>query len=154
MVGGFKQTKKAPAPKVLERKTGRKKPQISRLRKRVAVELRMSSAKEASALFACSKCFTRHPFEELSQGQQLCKVSTILLKIFWFMIFLENLAGVWKICKFCLQIHLRRTNCTNWQLCNGTNGSAETASFCKSTKSPHHKSLIIFLVFFFLAQED
>ncbi|KAL7639877.1 UNVERIFIED_CONTAM: hypothetical protein RMT77_009290 [Armadillidium vulgare] len=25
------------------------------------------------ALFACSKCFSRHPFEELSQGQQLCK---------------------------------------------------------------------------------
>ena len=42
----------------------------------------MSSVKEASALFACSKCFTRHPFEELSQGQQLCKVRTIILKIF------------------------------------------------------------------------
>nr|CAD7444024.1 unnamed protein product [Timema bartmani]CAD7458953.1 unnamed protein product [Timema tahoe] len=26
-----------------------------------------------SALFACSKCFSRHPFEELSAGQQLCK---------------------------------------------------------------------------------
>ncbi|XP_049793484.1 protein FAM76A isoform X1 [Schistocerca nitens] len=26
-----------------------------------------------SALFACSKCFSRHPFEELSVGQQLCK---------------------------------------------------------------------------------
>jgi len=26
-----------------------------------------------TALFACSKCFSRHPFEELSQGQQLCK---------------------------------------------------------------------------------
>ncbi|XP_043220469.1 protein FAM76A-like isoform X1 [Amphibalanus amphitrite] len=24
-------------------------------------------------LFACSRCFSRHPFEELSQGQQLCK---------------------------------------------------------------------------------
>jgi len=24
-------------------------------------------------LYACSKCFTRHPYEELSQGQQLCK---------------------------------------------------------------------------------
>ena len=31
------------------------------------------SGKE-SILYACSKCFTRHPFEELSQGQQLCKV--------------------------------------------------------------------------------
>jgi len=31
----------------------------------------MNASKEA--LFACSKCFTRHPFEELSQGQQLCK---------------------------------------------------------------------------------
>eukprot|EP00091_Calanus_sinicus_P012155 TRINITY_DN27637_c0_g1_i1.p2 TRINITY_DN27637_c0_g1~~TRINITY_DN27637_c0_g1_i1.p2 ORF type:complete len:108 (-),score=31.66 TRINITY_DN27637_c0_g1_i1:68-391(-) len=30
------------------------------------------SGKE-SKLYACSKCFTRHPFEELSQGQQLCK---------------------------------------------------------------------------------
>ncbi|KAL0266872.1 UNVERIFIED_CONTAM: hypothetical protein PYX00_009304 [Menopon gallinae] len=26
-----------------------------------------------NALFACSQCFTRHPFEELSPGQQLCK---------------------------------------------------------------------------------
>ncbi|XP_034104576.1 protein FAM76A isoform X1 [Drosophila sulfurigaster albostrigata] len=25
-------------------------------------------------LFACSKCFSRHPYEELSSGQQLCKV--------------------------------------------------------------------------------
>lgn len=29
----------------------------------------------APALFACSKCFSRHPFEDLSPGQQLCKVS-------------------------------------------------------------------------------
>lgn len=29
----------------------------------------------STALFACSKCFSRHPFDELSQGQQLCKVS-------------------------------------------------------------------------------
>jgi len=28
---------------------------------------------QAKMLYACSKCFTRHPFEELSQGQQLCK---------------------------------------------------------------------------------
>jgi len=27
------------------------------------------------ALFACSRCFSRHPFEDLSPGQQLCKVS-------------------------------------------------------------------------------
>ncbi|GJQ82793.1 hypothetical protein Trydic_g13496 [Trypoxylus dichotomus] len=27
----------------------------------------------APLLFACSKCFSRHPFEELSAGQQLCK---------------------------------------------------------------------------------
>ncbi|XP_054262134.1 protein FAM76A isoform X2 [Macrosteles quadrilineatus] len=27
----------------------------------------------STALFACSRCFTRHPFEELSPGQQLCK---------------------------------------------------------------------------------
>merc|ERR1712018_782789 len=24
-------------------------------------------------LFACSKCYTRHAFEELSSGQQICK---------------------------------------------------------------------------------
>ncbi|XP_066978740.1 protein FAM76A-like isoform X2 [Macrobrachium rosenbergii] len=29
-----------------------------------------------SALFACSRCFSRHPFEELSQGQQLCKTDS------------------------------------------------------------------------------
>lgn len=29
----------------------------------------------APVLFACSRCFSRHPFEELSAGQQLCKVS-------------------------------------------------------------------------------
>ncbi|XP_071036290.1 protein FAM76B isoform X2 [Parasteatoda tepidariorum] len=29
----------------------------------------------ATALFACTKCNSRHPFEELSQGQQLCKPS-------------------------------------------------------------------------------
>ncbi|XP_017028568.1 protein FAM76A isoform X1 [Drosophila kikkawai] len=27
----------------------------------------------AKVLFACSKCFSRHPYEELSSGQQLCK---------------------------------------------------------------------------------
>ena len=44
------------------------------------VEERMSSTKEPTALFACSKCFTRHPFEELSQGQQLCKVNLSIRK--------------------------------------------------------------------------
>ena len=34
-----------------------------------------TAPKAAAALFACSKCYTRHPFEELSTGQQLCKVS-------------------------------------------------------------------------------
>ncbi|XP_045447144.1 protein FAM76A isoform X1 [Melitaea cinxia] len=32
----------------------------------------MSSA-SSTALFACSRCFSRHPFEELSPGEQLCK---------------------------------------------------------------------------------
>jgi len=27
-------------------------------------------------LFACSKCFSRHLYEELSSGQQLCKVKS------------------------------------------------------------------------------
>ncbi|XP_043266536.1 protein FAM76A [Venturia canescens] len=31
------------------------------------------SSNNAKALFACSGCFSRHPFEELSPGQQLCK---------------------------------------------------------------------------------
>lgn len=30
----------------------------------------------SKVLFACSKCFSRHPYEELSSGQQLCKVNT------------------------------------------------------------------------------
>ncbi|XP_050664479.1 protein FAM76A isoform X3 [Leptidea sinapis] len=31
------------------------------------------SSTTATALFACSRCFSRHPFEELSPGEQLCK---------------------------------------------------------------------------------
>lgn len=34
----------------------------------------MMSANNMQALFACSRCFSRHPFEDLSPGQQLCKV--------------------------------------------------------------------------------
>ncbi|XP_054163505.1 protein FAM76B-like [Oppia nitens] len=34
----------------------------------------MSTSQSSSeALFACTRCNSRHPFEELSQGQQLCK---------------------------------------------------------------------------------
>lgn len=32
-------------------------------------------------LFACSRCYSRHPFEELSSGQQLCKVRGFCLII-------------------------------------------------------------------------
>lgn len=39
------------------------------------------SANNVQALFACSRCFSRHPFEELSPGQQLCKV------LLWILIF-------------------------------------------------------------------
>ena len=53
----------------------RKAAKASRVKRARPVEARMSSTKEPTALFACSKCFTRHPFEELSQGQQLCKVN-------------------------------------------------------------------------------
>jgi len=37
--------------------------------------MKMAAATGASNTprYACSKCYTRHPFEELSQGQQLCK---------------------------------------------------------------------------------
>lgn len=31
----------------------------------------------STPLFACSRCFSRHPFEELSPGEQLCKVNLI-----------------------------------------------------------------------------
>ncbi|OXU26008.1 hypothetical protein TSAR_009312 [Trichomalopsis sarcophagae] len=31
------------------------------------------SSNNSQPLFACSRCFSRHPFEELSPGQQLCK---------------------------------------------------------------------------------
>ncbi|XP_041970601.1 protein FAM76A isoform X3 [Aricia agestis] len=31
------------------------------------------SSTASVALFACSRCFSRHPFEELSPGEQLCK---------------------------------------------------------------------------------
>ncbi|CAG9559948.1 unnamed protein product [Danaus chrysippus] len=31
------------------------------------------SSTTTNALFACSRCFSRHPFEELSPGEQLCK---------------------------------------------------------------------------------
>ncbi|XP_022089938.1 protein FAM76A-like [Acanthaster planci] len=33
----------------------------------------MSISTTTNPLFACTKCNSRHPFEELSQGQQLCK---------------------------------------------------------------------------------
>ncbi|KAI4464584.1 hypothetical protein MML48_3g00017757 [Holotrichia oblita] len=36
----------------------------------------------APLLFACSKCFSRHPFEELSAGQQLCKITELKAKHF------------------------------------------------------------------------
>ncbi|KAI1285576.1 Protein FAM76A [Halotydeus destructor] len=33
----------------------------------------MSTSASSGPLFACTRCNSRHPFEELSQGQQLCK---------------------------------------------------------------------------------
>jgi len=35
-----------------------------------------------SALYACTKCNQRFPFEELSQGQQLCKVRVHMHTLF------------------------------------------------------------------------
>jgi hypothetical protein len=43
-------------------------------RERAAVEEDAEARMAASALYACTKCTQRYPFEELSQGQQLCKV--------------------------------------------------------------------------------
>lgn len=34
----------------------------------------VTNSAQSAALFACTRCNSRHPFEELSQGQQLCKV--------------------------------------------------------------------------------
>ena len=65
--------KKASVSKVWGKRAAEKSAKASRAKR--PVEERMSSTKEPTALFACSKCFTRHPFEELSQGQQLCKVN-------------------------------------------------------------------------------
>lgn len=36
-----------------------------------------------SALYACTKCNQRYPFEELSQGQQLCKVPLCVWDPVW-----------------------------------------------------------------------
>lgn len=33
----------------------------------------------STPLFACSRCFSRHPFEELSTGEQLCKVRNVTI---------------------------------------------------------------------------
>ena len=43
------------------------------LRRSSSISVHMSGSTEA--LFACTKCNSRHPFDELSQGQQLCKVT-------------------------------------------------------------------------------
>ena len=66
--------KKASASKFWGSRPAEKSDKASGAKRARPVESRMSSTKEPTALFACSKCFTRHPFEELSQGQQLCKV--------------------------------------------------------------------------------
>uniref|UniRef100_A0A8C8SXK8 Protein FAM76B n=1 Tax=Pelusios castaneus TaxID=367368 RepID=A0A8C8SXK8_9SAUR len=39
----------------------------------------MAAVAAAPALYACTKCTQRYPFEELSQGQQLCKVRVLLV---------------------------------------------------------------------------
>lgn len=36
-----------------------------------------------AALYACTKCHQRFPFEALSQGQQLCKVQERVLGAGW-----------------------------------------------------------------------
>ena len=37
------------------------------------------------ALFACTKCHSRHPFEELSAAEQLCKVGRSFNVDFYFL---------------------------------------------------------------------
>ena len=102
--------------------------------KRAPVEARMSSTKEPTALFACSKCFTRHPFEELSQGQQLCKViprkiSKSCLFCFGDFSRAEKYADpVYKSSCVALTVKMGR-------LCNSANRIAETVGFFKSTNS-------------------
>ena len=36
---------------------------------------KLQKTKKSMSLFACTKCKSRHPFDELSKGDQLCKVS-------------------------------------------------------------------------------
>ena len=55
------------------------------------------SGKDSKALFACSKCFARYPFEELSQGQQLCKVKVendVVCEIFIYLFMNRNVAAI------------------------------------------------------------
>lgn len=41
----------------------------------------LTQSSSSQALFACTRCNSRHPFEELSQGQQLCKVCPIVSEL-------------------------------------------------------------------------
>lgn len=76
------------------------------------------SANNVQALFACSRCFSRHPFEELSPGQQLCKVLLWILIFFLekfslFLILLKRhfsyLQDTMLIIEFLIQIHVSYT---------------------------------------------
>lgn len=49
-------------------------PCTRKIQSRFSLLARKMSANNVQALFACSRCFSRHPFEDLSPGQQLCKV--------------------------------------------------------------------------------
>ena len=119
---------------ILGNPAGWKKQQSNRAEKSSPVEAKMSSTKEPTALFACSKCFTRHPFEELSQGQQLCKVNTTKIRkscLFYLGNFscAEKYADpVYKSSRVALTVKIGR-------LCNWANRIAETAGFFKSTNS-------------------
>ncbi|KAG8519288.1 LOW QUALITY PROTEIN: Protein FAM76B, partial [Galemys pyrenaicus] len=56
-----------------ERRRGRGAAEEARGRRRPAPEAPPGGGMAAPALYACTKCTQRYPFEELSQGQQLCK---------------------------------------------------------------------------------
>lgn len=103
-------------------------------------------------LFACSKCFSRHPFEELSTGQQLCKVK----------IFLFRFAGgeFFEIGKKQVQIILHRI----WFASKFTEETNQTVEFIqliegifmKNKPVKRSKALIISfcLSFFFVVNSD
>lgn len=82
----------------------------------------------STPLFACSRCFSRHPFEELSTGEQLCKVRNFdwkLTIISSFTIFIcvrcWRRGFLWCVTIYCyFDVNKWRVYCTVFQECRGS----------------------------------